>query len=198
MDNTFGITLRKLRVEKHLSQQQLAQKLYVDRSTIANWETGRRMPDASLISQISACLGVDVAYLLSTTTKQSDKPNVIMVDDEKIILTGGLPVLEQALPDVTINGFTKPSDAIEFAEKNKVALAFLDIEMGKMSGFELCNELLKLNPNTNVVFLTAYMDYSFDAWDTGACGFLLKPLSVEGVKKQISRLRYPLHGGDST
>ena len=31
----------------------------------------------------------------------------------------------------------------------------------------------------NVIFLTAYREYALDAWETGACGFLVKPLTVE-------------------
>ena len=40
MDNSFGETLRSLRSEKELSQQDLAEKLFVDRSSIASRETG--------------------------------------------------------------------------------------------------------------------------------------------------------------
>jgi len=40
MDNRFGETLRSLRSEKELSQQDLAEKLFVDRSSIASRETG--------------------------------------------------------------------------------------------------------------------------------------------------------------
>ena len=47
----------------------------------------------------------------------------------------------------------------------------------------------------NVVFLTAYPDYSLDAWKTDAVGFLLKPLTPEGVKEQLKKLRYPLSTG---
>ncbi|MBR5718625.1 MAG: response regulator, partial [Clostridia bacterium] len=67
---------------------------------------------------------------------------------------------------------------------------FLDIEMGSVSGLDVCRELLKINPHTNVVYLTAYREYSFDAWDTGACGFMLKPIKPEDVKKQLKKLRY--------
>ena len=68
--------------------------------------------------------------------------------------------------------------------------------MGKVNGLDLCRDLLTINPRMNVIFLTAYMEYSFDAWDTGACGFLLKPVSETAVKKQLTKLRYPLKGGE--
>ena len=36
--------------------------------------------------------------------------------------------------------------------------------MGKTSGLDLCRTLLAINPRTNVVYLTAHIEYSFDAW----------------------------------
>jgi YesN/AraC family two-component response regulator len=47
-----------------------------------------------------------------------------------------------------------------------------------------------------VIFLTGYRDYALDAWDTGAKGFLLKPLTAESVRAQLSRikLKIPLGG----
>lgn len=183
--------LRQRRMEKGLSQQALAEKLYVDRSSVASWETGRRVPDATLIARISEQLGVNVADLLLANEKSVFPPQVVMLDDEKIILSGSMPILEKALPDATIMGFTRPTELLQFARNNPIFLAFLDIEMGQHSGLDVCKSLLKLNPRTNVVFLTAYMEYSFDAWETGACGFLLKPLTEEAVRKQLSLLRYP-------
>ena len=67
--------------------------------------------------------------------------------------------------------------------------------MGTISGLDVCRKLLEINQRTNVVYLTAYRDYSFDAWDTGACGFLLKPIKPEDVKKLLAKLRYPFPTG---
>lgn len=189
---TFAEIMRRWRIEKGYTQQQVANLLFVERTTIVRWENGTRMPDVSLLSDIAELLGVDVAALLPSSDKEAGKPVVLLVDDEKIILTGGLPILEQSLPDAVIRGFEKPSAALEFASENPVWIAFLDIELGKNNGLDICRKLLEINPRTNVVFLTSYIDYSFNAWETGACGFLLKPLTVEKVKKQLPLLRYPL------
>lgn len=198
MNNPLGETIRQIRIKKGLSQQQLAKMIHVDRTTITSWETGRRLPDADMLSKISDSLGIDVSYLITASMNQTNSPNVIIVDDESIILTGSISVLKKALPYAAVKGFTKPSDALSFARENTVSLAFLDIEMGVVSGLDLCHELLTINPRMNVIFLTAYAEYSFDAWDTGACGFLLKPVSETLVKKQLNKLRYPLRGGDHT
>ena len=192
MSMLFAETLKKLRAEKGLSQRDVAEQVYVARSTVARWENGSRLPDAAMLSRLSACLDIDVSTLLSTAMDSDESPNVIMVDDRKIILTGGLPVLEAVMPNATITGFTRPSEAIEYARANRVALAFLDIEMGKTSGLELCQTLLEINPRTNVVYLTAYSEYAVDAWGTGASGFMLKPITPEGVRAQLKKLRYPI------
>ena len=196
MGSTLGEMIRQSRMEKGLSQQQFADVIHVERSTIASWETGRRLPDADMLTKISDTLGIDVSYLMTASLNGNNSPNVIMVDDERIILTGGVPVLKRVLPYSTVKGFTKPSEALAFARDNTVSLAFLDIEMGKVSGLDLCRDLLTIHPRTNVIFLTAYMEYSFDAWSTGACGLLLKPLSPDAVRKQLANLRHPLRGGD--
>ena len=195
MSLLFAETLKKLRTEKGLSQRDLAERMYVTRSTIARWENGSRLPDAAMLSRLSGCLDVDAGTLLSAAMESDESPNVIMVDDRKIILTGGLPVLETVMPHATVTGFTRPSEAIEYARANRVAMAFLDIEMGKISGLDLCGTLLEINPRTNVVFLTAYSDYAIDAWSTGASGFMLKPITPEGVQSQLKTLRYPFSLG---
>ena len=130
MSMLFAETLRRLRTERRLSQRELAERLYVTRPTVARWENGSRLPDAAMLTRLSNCLGVDVNTLLNAAEASDESPNVIMVDDRKIILTGGLPVLEQTLPNATVTGFTRPSEAIDYARANPVALAFLDIEMG--------------------------------------------------------------------
>ena len=194
MSNTFADTIRQLRINKGLSQLQLADEMYVTHSTISRWEAGSRLPDAMMISRLAKCLGTSTEFLFSLISEEKETPNIIMVDDEAIILSGGLPVLEEAFPDANITGFIKPSEALSYAQQNPVALAFLDIEMGQHNGLEVCRELQRIRPQTNVIFLTAYLDYSLDAWKTGASGFIIKPITVAEVRKQLSRIRYSLGG----
>ena len=194
-DNIFAENLRYLREKKGLSQKQLGAKMYVSHSTIARWENGTRLPDAAMILRLSKFLGTDANKLLQLAAQSDETPNVIMVDDSSVILSDSLVVVEEVLPDANITGFIWPQEAIDYAKANRVDLAILDIEMGNSSGLELCRTLLEINPTTNVVFLTAYADYSLDAWKTEASGFILKPLTPEGVKEQLNKLRYPFSRG---
>ena len=197
MSEQFAETLKKLRTKCGLSQQTLAEKMYVTKATVSRWESGVRLPDAIMITRLSEILGVDVNILLSAAAESDECPNVILVDDRKLILTGGLSVLENVMPNATVTGFTEAEEAIEYAKANRVVLAFLDIELREMTGLELCRALLDINSRTNVVYLTAYSSYALDAWTTGASGFMLKPITPEGVRKQLENLRYPFRfGGD--
>lgn len=194
MANHFGETLRRLRAEKCLSQQQVANRLHVTRSAVANWEIGHRLPNAAMISQIARVLNADAALLLAAADESHDAPNVLLVDDSPIALEGGLPVLREALPGANVVGLASPAEAVRYFKSNPVALALLDIKIGRTNGLDLCQKLLHIRPNANIAYITAYPEYSLDAWNTDACGFILKPLEVEAVRKLIPKLRRPVRG----
>ena len=58
MSQYFSDTLKKLRHKKGLSQLELADKMYVTRSTVSRWESGNRLPDAVMLYRLSEVLGV--------------------------------------------------------------------------------------------------------------------------------------------
>jgi transcriptional regulator with XRE-family HTH domain len=192
MNTLFAETLRNLRTKKSLSQNQLASLMFVNNTTISKWENGIHLPDAAMITRLARVLEVDVGTLFSTASESDESPNIIMVEDNKPVLNYSLRILEEVVPNAMIAGFNKPKMAVEYAKVNRVDLAILDIELGKSSGLDLCRMLLEINPCTKVVYLTAYPDYSLDAWDTGASGFMVKPLTPESVRRQLKLLRFPL------
>ena len=198
MNIQFADTLRKLRIQKGLTQSQLANLMFVNKATISKWESGSRLPDAAMIIRLAEVLMVDVKKLLSATAEINESFNIIMVDDNKVILSYNQLILEEVAPNAAIASFSRPQEAIEYAKKHRTDLAFLDIEMGVISGFDLCRELLEINPCTKVVYLTAYPEYSLNAWGTDACGFMVKPLITKDVRRQLKKLRYPfsLRGED--
>lgn len=60
-----GATIRALREKKHLTQQQLAEKLNVSDKAVSKWETGKGFPDISLIEPLAHVLQVSLPELLS-------------------------------------------------------------------------------------------------------------------------------------
>ena len=74
MGNTkmnFGENLQKLRKEKNISQEQLAEELHVSRQTIGKWENGVTYPETECLIQISDFFGVSIDILLKGTVTDS-------------------------------------------------------------------------------------------------------------------------------
>ena len=61
----IGELLRTLRNEKHLSQEQLAEKLNVSSRSVSRWENGNTMPDISLIIELADFYDIDIRELLN-------------------------------------------------------------------------------------------------------------------------------------
>lgn len=60
----IGSFIRSIRMEKGLTQEQLAEKLGVSQKSVSRWETGKTMPDYSLLPVICEVLEINVAELL--------------------------------------------------------------------------------------------------------------------------------------
>ena len=60
-----GSIIKELRENKKLTQQQLAEKLYVSDKTISKWETGKGYPDITLLEPLASELGISVIELMA-------------------------------------------------------------------------------------------------------------------------------------
>lgn len=67
MQNSFGTFFKKKRLEKRLTQKQLADALYVSESTISKWETDVARPDISLLPEIAEILRVSEHELITAS-----------------------------------------------------------------------------------------------------------------------------------
>ena len=60
-----GDVIRALREKKGLTQEELAQRIFVSGKAVSKWETGKGYPDISLLEPLAAALGISVIELLS-------------------------------------------------------------------------------------------------------------------------------------
>lgn len=77
--------MKKLRAENYLTQEQLAEKLQVSRSTISSWETGRSYPDLEMVIEICDCFNVSLDFLLREDEKMVRKLN-FGIKQKKILI----------------------------------------------------------------------------------------------------------------
>ncbi|HEY5393501.1 MAG TPA: LytTR family DNA-binding domain-containing protein [Hanamia sp.] len=83
-----------------------------------------------------------------------------------------------------------PAKAIESITKHAPDLVFLDIEMPKMSGFDMLKKIGDFN--FNVIFTTAYNKYAINAIKINAMDYLMKPIDDEELGKAIQKCQLDL------
>lgn len=78
-----GKFISKKRKEKNLTQAQLAERLGVSNKTISKWETGKCMPDYSVVKSLCEKLEISVAELMDG--EEAEEKSVRVYDNEQII-----------------------------------------------------------------------------------------------------------------
>ncbi len=121
--------------------------------------------------------------------------NAICVDDEELILTRTVSLVNKTKLFDNVRAFMEPEEAISYLDKEHAELALLDIDMPQMGGLELAEKLKEKNPGIKVIFLTGYSEYAIDAYAMHATGYLLKPV---GYDKLLSELEYALGSAAAT
>ena len=89
----FGDKLSKLRKEKGLSQEGLAEKLEVTRQTVSKWELSQTKPDTDMLVKLADVLGVEVSSLIvdeEETTKKTNSFSKIIIILVLIIIVAAL------------------------------------------------------------------------------------------------------------
>jgi two-component system LytT family response regulator len=111
---------------------------------------------------------------------------VVIVDDEPLA-RGVIREYLRAHPDVEVvaecgNGF----EAVKAVAEQSPDLLFLDVQMPKLSGFEV---LELIGRDVPVVFTTAYDQYALRAFEVHAIDYLLKPFDEARFSEALSRAR---------
>ena len=113
--------------------------------------------------------------------------NCIILDDEKGPRER-LAVLLSKIEFVKIIGIEEnPETAIETIIKKKPHIVFIDVEMPRLSGFDVIQEVHNINPNQDFIFVTGYNQYAIKAIKKEAFDFLVKPADIDELKETIER-----------
>ncbi len=114
---------------------------------------------------------------------------MLIVDDSFVIRkTIEKYAIELGIKDVftASNG----SEALNIFRSESPSLVTMDITMPEMDGIQCLEEILKINPDTKVIIITALKDSSTGllALKKGAAGFLQKPFTPEQIRDEISSI----------
>ncbi|HHV11711.1 MAG TPA: response regulator [Clostridiales bacterium] len=115
--------------------------------------------------------------------------NAIIVDDEKPALDILRPLLEKTGQICVVGAFQRGADALAKIQSLKPDVVFLDIEMPDMSGLDLAEKIIDTGSDIEIVFVTAYDKYAFEAFRVNAIDYILKPFSSDDIARAIARLK---------
>ena len=76
MNATIGSNIKKLRKNKDMTQEQLAQALFVTRQAVERWETGKDEPDIEMLKAIAGALDATVEEVIYGEKKTGAMGNV--------------------------------------------------------------------------------------------------------------------------
>ncbi|WKF85861.1 DUF3923 family protein [Lacticaseibacillus pantheris] len=80
-------TLRQSRQSLGLTQQQLADQLFVSRQTVSSWETGRNQPNLETLAKMAEVLGVTTDFLLGrATVKSRQLPSTLLASSLSMMI----------------------------------------------------------------------------------------------------------------
>lgn len=109
----------------------------------------------------------------------------IVVDDEVVALKMFLYEAEMVSGIEMKGAFQSPLEALQYASRNEVELAILDVEMPEMDGILLGQELRKNNPDIMLVYISNQEKYAMEAFRLHAAGYLMKPYTKEELQYAV-------------
>jgi two-component system LytT family response regulator/two-component system response regulator LytT len=115
---------------------------------------------------------------------------VLVVDDEQLAReelcfllsqVGGVEIVGQAADGV---------GALRLAGELKPDVAFLDVQMPGLTGFEVARRLLLVDAPPQLVFVTAFDRYAIEAFGVNAVDYVLKPVDADRLEQTLERVRH--------
>jgi two-component system, LytTR family, response regulator len=111
----------------------------------------------------------------------------ILIDDELNSLQNLQFKIQEYCRAIKVVAQTQnPEEAIRMIGQHKPDVIFLDIEMPKMSGFKMLEQVPEID--FEVIFVTAYNHYAINAIRISAFDYLVKPVSIEDLQQTVDRL----------
>jgi two-component system LytT family response regulator len=112
----------------------------------------------------------------------------VIIDDEPLSIDLLVQYLSKDFPEVNLIGSaTSVEQGRLLIEKTKPNLVFLDVQLGRGTGFELLEGIS--NNNFQVIFVTAFSEYAVRAFRFRVADYLLKPIDRQELNAAVHRVK---------
>jgi DNA-binding response OmpR family regulator len=140
------------------------------------------------IAEAADCLGLLLRSAEASSTEPAPKAKVLAVDDDTVCNHVIGSTLKRANLDIV--SVEDPLEGLRLLEANHYDLVLLDIDMPKMTGFEVCEKLRRL-PNyktTPVIFVTAHSNFENRTKGvlSGGNYFIAKPIDPSELALKVT------------
>ena len=117
-----------------------------------------------------------------------EKIRTVIVDDDRASLLTVESLLQKYFPNIEIVGKALDvAGAVDQINKTNPNLVFLDISLPDGEGFDVIEKTP--GKKYEVIFITAYDQYAVKAFEFSALHYLVKPITLEGLRDAISRYK---------
>jgi len=124
------------------------------------------------------------------------KIRTLIVDDEGPARARIRQLLKNESDFEVVGECANGRQAVGAIQKQRPDLLFLDVQMPRLSGFEVCAAITDV-PMPLVIFVTAYDQYALQAFEVHAIDYLLKPFDRERFQKSLRHAREQLRRGET-
>lgn len=129
---------------------------------------------------------------------QNMTTEVLLLDDEEASLALSRQAISRYVPEDAIHLASTAEEAMDILEKERIGLAFLDVELKSSDGFTLCQYIHQKYPGVKVVILTGHVDLGAKSYDYEPLDFLVKPIDMVRLERTFSRFAQRQKESDSS
>ncbi len=205
----IGEVIKKYRLAKNMTQEEMATALNVTPQAVSRWETGVSYPDVAMIPLISKYLNVSADKLLGCEVVEricSNEPlNQSQIDSifdyvpgkvgmsKRVLVVDDSDFMRRMLKDILseeghiIYETKDGKECVDILKKEKFDICILDIAMPVMDGLEALGEIREEYPDLKIIMLSAKCteDNVREALKLGADGFVAKPFAVGSIVERM-------------
>lgn len=113
---------------------------------------------------------------------------IAAVDDELHVLER-FERMVSSIEELELCGlFESGEHFLAYIKEHPLDAVFLDIEMPGLNGLQLSEQIIEIQENMTIVFITAFNQYAIEAFELSALDYIMKPLTEERLAKTVRRL----------
>lgn len=123
------------------------------------------------------------------TRSPAIKHRILIVDDDELVIESFEHVFQEFGSGFSVEKTTNSKEALKLIESNIYDLIITDLVMPDVDGFQVLQRAKEIQPDTEVIFITAYSSYNsaVDAMYFGASDYISKPINTSELKARLTR-----------